>query len=308
MELELCKHVMENEKKRAAYDALAKEVFDLSFEAWYKNGFWSDTNQPYTLFDGERAVANVSINRMHVEYEGKIRNYIQLGTVMTAPDCRGQGLAARLMEEVLADVRGCCDAVFLFANRSVLDFYPRFGFRRQAQYGYALTLEKSTGTDILQNKTPVQDSHLANAGVRKLVMSDAGDIALLRRCYARKNPFSRLQAIDNFGLLMFYCGSIFADCVYYCEALDAVMIAEAGENTLRCYDIFCEAGKGLRAVLEVFLPFFGAVGTVTFGFTPKEAGLVMRRIEDDDDALFVLDGGENIFSGDRLYFPELSHT
>ena len=58
----------------------------------------------------------------------------------------------------------------------------------------------------------------------------------------------------------------------------------------------------------MFLPFFGAVGTVSFGFTPKEAGLVMRRIEDDDDALFVLDGGENIFSGDRLYFPELSHT
>ena len=52
---------------------------------------------------------------------------------MTRPGHRGRGLARRLMEEVLRDWSGRCDGMFLFANGTVLDFYPRFGFRRAAQ-------------------------------------------------------------------------------------------------------------------------------------------------------------------------------
>ena len=37
-------------------------------------------------------------------------------------------------EEVLRDWTNQCDGMFLFANETVLDFYPKFGFRRETQY------------------------------------------------------------------------------------------------------------------------------------------------------------------------------
>ena len=108
MNYKLYKNVMTDDATRTSYDALAQKTFGLSFEDWYQTGFWSETNQPYTLIDGDKAVANVSLNRMEVEYEGRVRSYIQLGTVMTDEAYRNQGLSRYLMEQVLADWQGKC--------------------------------------------------------------------------------------------------------------------------------------------------------------------------------------------------------
>ncbi|WP_165778752.1 hypothetical protein [Leptospira perolatii] len=35
-----------------------------------------------------------------------------------------------LMKDALSDYEGKVDLFFLFANESVLDFYPKFGFRK----------------------------------------------------------------------------------------------------------------------------------------------------------------------------------
>ena len=52
-----------NENKyRAAFNNLAKKIFGISFEEWYRAGYWNEKYIPYTLFDGERAIANVSAN------------------------------------------------------------------------------------------------------------------------------------------------------------------------------------------------------------------------------------------------------
>lgn len=287
MKFEIRKNVMPDPAARQSFDALARQVFDLSFESWYQSGYWTESNLPYTLLSQGTALANVSVNRLEVLLGGKRRRYIQLGTVMTRAGCRGQGLAKRLMEEVLRDWTNQCDGMFLFANETVLDFYPKFGFRRETQYQYTLPVPTARG------------------GARKLSVDSPQDLALLRACYERGNPFSALQVVHNFGLLMFYCGSFLKDCVYYIPQQEAVAIARQEGPVLQCMDIF--GGSQLEEILTQV----AAPGTeyAALGFTPT--GSVACRAEpisDDSDALFVLAGKENPFSRQKLHFPDLFHT
>ena len=83
--------------------------------------------------DGE-VVSNVSVNACNMNYKGKEVKLIQLGTVMTDTDHRGKGYARMLMEEVMKDYEGKVDGMYLFANDSVLEFYPRFGFMEGKEY------------------------------------------------------------------------------------------------------------------------------------------------------------------------------
>ncbi|MBA2650867.1 MAG: hypothetical protein H0U73_01150 [Tatlockia sp.] len=51
----------QNQKKyRQAFNQLAVNTFDLSFEDWYQAGYWNNKYIPYTLFDDQKAIANVS--------------------------------------------------------------------------------------------------------------------------------------------------------------------------------------------------------------------------------------------------------
>lgn len=274
MEFEIRKNVMPDPAARQSFDALARQVFGLSFEGWYQSGYWTESNLPYTLLSQETALANVSVNRLEVLLDGKRRRYIQLGTVMTRPDCRRQGLAKRLMEEVLRDWADRCDGMFLFANETVLDFYPQFGFRREIQYQYTLPVPTARG------------------GARKLSVDSPQDLALLRACYKRGNPFSALQVVENFGLLMFYCGSFLKDCVYYIPQQNAVAVARQEGPVLQCMDIF--GGSDLEEILSQT----AAPGTerATLGFAPAgSSACCAEPISDDSDALFVLAGKENPF-------------
>ena len=70
MAYHLHKHVRDDDRVRAAFNALAGEVFGLSFEEWYRQGCWTDRYIPYLLLDGDRAAANVSVNRMETDWDG----------------------------------------------------------------------------------------------------------------------------------------------------------------------------------------------------------------------------------------------
>ena len=108
----------EKPRIREGLNQLAGQTFGIRLEDW------GEDYRPYILFDGERAVANVSVNRMDFRLHGQVRRYIQLGTVMTHPDYRCRGLSRWLMERVLREWGGRCDALYLFANDSVRTFIP----------------------------------------------------------------------------------------------------------------------------------------------------------------------------------------
>lgn len=295
MRYELCKQVMKEDRKRTGFDALAQQTFGLSFEEWYQSGDWGDWNRPYTLFDGDKAVSNITVNQMKAFYQGKMRNYIQLGGVMTDPDYRGQGLSRILMEEVQKDWRDKCDEMFLLANRSVTEFYPKFGFVEEKQYQCAI---QGNGIQAFQPD---------GASVRKLDLAKKEDMEIMLRCYEKHNPFSQFQIVDNSSLLRFYCYEMLHEAVYYMPEEDAVVIAEWEAGNMECYDIYYD---GNRSLIQLLHSFCGErLPRITFLFTPNERDdIIQQEYIDEDTHLFVLEGKENIFQKAKLYVPDVSHT
>ncbi|WP_367567438.1 GNAT family N-acetyltransferase [Lacrimispora sp.] len=289
MNYQLCKDVMRNDARRKAFDELAVKTFQLSFESWYQDGYWEETNMPYTLFDGDKAVANVSVNRMELNWQGKRRHYIQLGTVMTDGAYRNQGLSRFLMDEIMKDWENQCDSIFLFANKTVLDFYPKFGFKREKQYQYNIMIDKVPGLR------------------RKIDMGCLQDREMLKKHYMKSNPFSNFQVINNYSLLMFYCSSFMKDCLYYMPQHDAVVIAEQEGSVFRCFKIFCDDGKNLNDIMCSAAP--EGTNEVVLGFTPKDGlNYEVKPVDDSNNALFVLKSKENIYENKKLMFPEMFHT
>lgn len=290
MEYYLCKDVMEDTGRRAAFNELAGKIFGLSFEAWYEQGFWSRKYIPYTLFHRDQAIANVSVNKMEVLYKGKIFHYIQLGTVMTDIPFRKKGLSRYILEEVIEDWKTCCDSMFLFANHQVLDFYPKFGFEKESQYRFSISAQG--------RQRPW----------RKLDISEVEDQELIKRCYRKRNPFSRIQVVNNYGLLMFYAISEMRNYIYYSSRYDAVVIAEQEKGMLNCYDVFCDYNLNLTELLTSLADI--ETRTIQLKFTPENNVENIHRspLEDQEDTLFVLKGKETIFRDENLMFPSISHT
>ena len=284
------REVMEHDGRRAAFNALAKKTFGLSFEAWYRDGYWTKKYMPYTLFDGARAVSNVSVNRLDVVYEGNTYQMYQLGTVMTDPEYRGQGYAARLIRRIQEEYLDSCDNMFLFANKNVLDFYPKFGFEKRIQYGFRLNCRNGAGRRE-----------------RKLDMDQSSDRQLLQKFYEKGNPFSVMQVVRNPELLMFYCMGPLRDCIRYIPGQDAVVIVEWEEGIPVIYDIYCDPGKNLQEILSVAGA--GKAGEARLKFTPLDSEHAnLAAAEDPDNTLFILKNESGIWDRKPLLFPEISHT
>lgn len=289
MEYDLIKQVKDEPELRESFFALADRVFALPFANWYRKGCWTDSYVPYSLVRGKQVVANASVNRMEMIWRGRIRRYIQIGTVMTDEQYRNRGLARRLLQEILSDWQTESDGIFLFANDTVLDFYPRFGFCRQQEYQHT-----------------AQISGRPDAFV-KLDMDREAHRRILQRLCKKGNPFSQLSTKEGYGLVMFYCDSVFRDCVYYAGSYDAVVVGMEGGGDFICFDVFCGGSEvDLRELLSHLVG--EKTRRVVFGFTPVEEADCRCAPLESEDYLFVLKGKENPLAQGRMMFPLLSHA
>ena len=72
---------------------------------------------------------------------------VQIGTVMTDEEFQNRGLNRFIMAQVLAIWKEQSDFVYLFANDSVLNFYPKFNFEIVYEYQYSkLNVQNSDNT------------------------------------------------------------------------------------------------------------------------------------------------------------------
>ena len=207
---------------------------------------------------------------------------------MTDPAYRGQGLARRLLERALADWDDDNAAVYLFANDSVLDFYPKFGFVRCPQYQYALQVTAAPSSFTSWICPAPKACACCSAAIRPAT------------------PAPSSPGKNNFGLLMFYCLGPMKNSVYYSPQLDVVCIAAQDGDTLYCFDIFGPASLPLPELLPQLAG--PATTTAVLGFTPDDtAGMTAAPIT-DGDTLFIRGGGEDLFTGQQRMFPILSHA
>ena len=274
--------------RRASFNALASATFGLNFEGWYRNGFWGDAYNPYSVEKDGRIVANVSLNRTAMIIGGERRRLYQLGTVMTDPAYRNRGYIRAIMAEIDRDIADA-DGVYLFANDSVTEFYPRFGFARGTEHVYERAVRQS-GT----------------CAMRRVPMEDEAGWARLRRAMAESAVQSACWMADNPGLIFFYVSQFMRDCVYRCEALDAWAIAQIEDGALMLHSVFCPRVLPTDAVIAAF---GSGITRVTLGFTPLDArGFDCREYREEDCTFFVRGEGLADFSARRLRIPSLSHA
>ena len=275
---------------RQSFNKLAKKIYGLDFEGWYQNEFWKENYIPYVLIDEDKVVSNVSVNIIHTNYRNEEKLFIQLGTVMTDECYRKQGLSRWLIANILDEWKEQCDALYLFANDTVLDFYPKFGFVKEQEY-------QAIGTVVYRE-----------AEIRRLDMDSDSDRKLLYEKYALSNQFSDLTMESNTGLLMFYCSQFMKENVYYLPKYDLVVVAEYDTNKLICYDVFGSADVILQEILSVMANEDTQVSML--GFTPKgKDDFFFDKVNAEDTTLFWCSEKENIFCHDvKLMFPLLSHA
>ena len=232
--------------------------------------------------------ANVSVNRMDFQLDGRRRTYLQLGTVMTHPDYRGMGLSRFLMEWILQNWSDRCDGIYLFANDTVLDFYPKFGF---------LPAEEA---QVFFPSSPQQPIPL-----RRINPDNPKDRALLIQSYRRSNPFSAFSMENNEGLLLFYALGPFRHFLYTPPEENAVAILEEDGDTLFCHELLGEwSGSLFQTLNRLTQPHIRKIG---LGFTPKDT-LPGQIWQPGEDHLFVLGKKENPFAARKLFFPLISHA
>lgn len=266
MSLSIEKNYRDNEAQRASFNKLAENTFGLNFENWYQNGFWKDNYIPYSVVIGGEVVSNVSVNACNMNYKGKEVRLIQLGTVMTKEDQRGEGYSRMLMEEVMKDYEGKVDGMYLWGNDSVLDFYPKFGFKEAKEYQYSKEVEQ-TGED----KTT------------KVPLSNKQDFDKMVEILATRSQNSQMYMVGNTGLYMFYLSQFMTENVFYISDCDSYVVAEFEDNTLILHAVIGD-GK----VDEVIAAFGAQVKRVVLYFTPNDTqGFEENEVHEEDTTFFV---------------------
>lgn len=284
----------QNETYRESFFKLTKQVFGIDFSRWYEQGHWQEQYRCHAFYDESKqaVIANVSVNLMDTLIDGKRMSAVQIGTVMTHPDYRKQGLSAKLLNKVLKAYEAC-DLIFLFANQSVLEFYPKFGFQAYQEHQFKL------------NWTTHQPMSLS---LKQLNPLEEKDYALIRKVYNdRRIPTKRIDVANAEHLLAFYCLNVFTQDTYYIEELNAILIYKEDEDKLHLFDVFSSQEITYNQIFNSLVK-AGESKEIVLYFTPepKELELTVELADKSDDVLFIK---SNHFDPDfKFRFPFIAHA
>ena len=273
----------------AFIDYVPKVFPRVSFRRWYELGGWNEDYLAFAVVDGATIVASASLQRMKIVLRGEWITGWQLGAVGVVPGWRGQGLQRQIMPRLLTTA-GEKDIVFLFANDSVLDFYPLFGFKRVTESVFASDYGVEPASEPL----------------RALSIGRAEDLALLARVAATAAPTSLEFAARDYGrVLLWYWANFYDGCFYYCEPEDAIIVAEHDGAVLRICDVLARSRFDLRPYLPRIAK--TAAQRVEFGFTPGAWWHDAHAVADySDSPLFVR--GTHVLPQMQFKFPMLAQT
>lgn len=269
-DLQFIKDYKCNKQWRESFFNLAKSTFGISFENWYEKGFWGRSYVPYSYVDNNEVVANVSINIIDLIIENKKYPALQIGTVMTHPDYRNQGLSKRLLNQILKEYEDKCEIIYLFANESVMDFYPKFGFEIVKEHQYSVVLS----SDIESN-------------IRRLDPEKGEDLTFINKFAKERIPVSqRFATGGSEGILMYYCLNVFRDNIYYHEAEDAIVIFSTEDNHIDIFDVISDHEVDIHTILADISG--NGPSRIVFHYTPDYEGIKVEINHlERNGALFV---------------------
>ena len=282
-----------------SFNELTRKTFGFDFVKWHRAGHFSDRYVPHVMMDKEKVVSNVSVNRMQFDMGGVIKNYIQIGTVMTDKEYRGQGLNRKIMESIVREYKDKVDGIYLFGNDSVLSYYPKFGFVPCEEYEYYFAYEK--------------ESDLSPYAIEKVDMTDdtqAKNVyAVIERYFAEPdvpNENDALYMSENLGLYHFWMDSEYRDNIYYLPECGTYVVGAVDNEKLYLYQVIGKEKVELERVAKAFGDGFSEV---VLGYTPvHKEGLGVRIHKEEDCTLFVIGEDLRCMSEKQMMFPVLSHA
>lgn len=295
-QFDIRKSYRHDEVLRNSFNELANDTFGINFENWYKNGYWTDKYNPYSIVIDNKIVANVSVNKMEFISNGKSEKYLQLGTVMTDKKYRNMGFIKTIMHEIDRDYYDTVDGIYLFANDSVLEFYPKFGYKKSTEYQYF---------KVISNKFK-EVGMASDKQVRQIQMNNKEDWSLLEKAIENSVNNCAFEMKNNVELIMFYVTKYMRSNVYYVEGESAYVIAEINEDKLILHNIFSEKVVDLDIIIEAFGE---NINKVILEFTPlSNQGYQVEKLSKKNTTLFVKGKGFDSFEQKRCIFPTLSHA
>lgn len=282
-----------------SFNELTKKTFGFNFVKWHKSGHFSNMYVPHTIIDNGKVVSNVSVNQMKFNVCGVIKNYIQIGTVMTDKNHRNLGLNRKIMEYILQEYSEKIDGIYLFGNDSVSSYYPKFGFVPCDEYEYYFTYNAKNS--ILPYSLEKVD--MLNPEQSKKVYS------VLENYFKQPNLQNENDAMymsENLGLYHFWIDSSYKNNVYFIPEKGVYVVAEIENKKLYIHQII---GKN-KIELEKFAKGFNEeFSEVVLGYTPFcKDNLCVRKHIEDDTTLFILGDDLKFINDKQMMFPVLSHA
>lgn len=236
-------------------------------------------------------IANASVMRMNVWLENKLVPAVQIGAVGTVEDYRHRGLSRLLMEHVMERFEPEVELVFLFANDSVVDFYPKLGFDRAHEVVFVAT-EKLPGPDY---------------GARKLDLSRPEDHAVVAELIAERDDPTRLFGASDFGhITWFYLLLGFDQRLHYLEKEEILFILSEKEGVVHIWDAISRTPFDMAAVLPKVLP-CERPKAVHYYFSPDRLQFAYDSVVEPEDSYLFVRG--HFPPGDKPFkFPFTAQT
>ena len=110
---------------------------------------------------------------------------------MTHPDYRHQGLATKLMNHIIKKYEKDYDFIYLFANDTMLEFYPKFGFEKVQESSFSLKV-----SNMICQIDKKYD-------LRKLDVNNQADFELMKEYEAERIPVSSRLGLKNSNIIHF---------------------------------------------------------------------------------------------------------
>lgn len=276
---------IDEEKLFSSFNELAKQIFSLDFSSWKNAGCCDGSYVPHSFAQDGKIIANVSVTKADMMINNKSAKAIQIGTVMTDPSFREQGLSRKLVEAVLKEYSGA-DCVYLFANDSVLDFYPKFGFVSSNEFLYC-------------NENLPEFKSIS--GARRLSGKRPEDITLLKDILSKRVFQSQLFGVKSaVSIPLWHFLNTYTDAYHYIPDIDCVAVYSVQNGELCLYDVI--SASPLKA--EDVMPYIVSsdINKIVYNFMPDEFDTRAVRSERFYyDRMFYL--GNNIKLPDSLKYP-----
>ncbi len=261
-----------------------------TFVTWGARGGWVDGYDVFAVVVDGQIVSTVGRTSIRYVINGDAREGYQLGAVATRPDHRNQGLARLLMNEVLDELDAPDQPVVLFANPSVVDFYPRFGFRRLAQTKFVGRVDvRPAGTlaPSLDLARPTDRAWLAD------------------QCAKASAVGQRFAARDYYPALLFNL-TRHPRMIFRLDSFGAAAIVKQDGDRLWIEDLLATRPFKLMAALPLICG--QPVRSLEFGFHPEDwwPAAESQALDDDGSTLFARGAAAQV--EEPIRFPDLAQT